>query len=317
MGLAGTLIVVLLLTSPMRVVFIAALLPIVGGVLAVTLWLARFDGAWPAHISWPILALLVFTTVLGDAAKQHGADLTVVYVIYIWGYAGLLIAAGRSGRAAAVGPPLLVALIYSSFSLCSLVIYPAPPAGVEMWHGAKGVYLGLAGSAFAAAFFMRTRKVQSPPLGEPARLLFVFTVGLCLLYLLWALVYELMRATGEQALVVACLLLIVTVIWDILMSGRSITNADGPLFPRRARIYMFYGFVLLTLATALYWGALIAPVEHRGLVASLGDVEFYVQLGIAAYGSAVVCALFVLRLGGWFARTLGATPVLPDTASQT
>jgi hypothetical protein len=45
----------------------------------------------------------------------------------------------------------------------------------------------------------------------------------------------------------------VGILWDVLTSGDKWTNGDSPRLPRSARIFLYFGYVSMTVTALLYW----------------------------------------------------------------
>jgi hypothetical protein len=312
MILAGTTLLVILRQSPGALAIYSIISWLgVSTMIIIVLWLARFRGNWPLHLPWAGLAVVVLLfNVIGDAVLRWfvGGDFTRIAELTpgVLAYfatafvitAILLVRLARMGLSS-LAPVVLFALISIGEFLLHL-----PNERNGALPPASGVLFATAAASLGAAALLLRSTVPVQPLKQTARLLFILNAGLLGLYLLWKVVYQAMQQSDEAVVVVAAIVLFVSVAWDILMSGRSITNVDGVLFPRRARVYLFLGYVMLTVATIVFFGSMRGEGLEHDLARLFANTDYFVQIGIAMYGPAMLLALFVLRVG----RSLFAEP---------
>jgi hypothetical protein len=286
------------------------------GALAIALVLlaARFRDGWPIQFPWAGLALLVigFGMCIEFAFRQSGGRPgAAVPLVLSCAFAIALVWCRQRGRLAWLAPVFLygfvLGLVWAFMALPIALPVARPPALI--FAVAAGTLLALA--------LLRARASASSGLGAPMRFLFLLNLGLLLVYVLYAVVYEWAQKTGDEIVFVYVGVMFVALVWDILVSGHSITNADSPLFPRRARVFLFFGYVTLIVATLQFWSAVAvtnANDAERFLVKLVGDPEFFVEGGIAGYAPALLITLFLLRLGRWVQRSgahLAAPSPLP------
>jgi hypothetical protein len=96
----------------------------------------------------------------------------------------------------------------------------------------------------------------------------------------------------QKALVAAGMLL-ATLLWDFLRSGQEITNVDGPVFRRPARILAYLGYIVLVGTTILFLSAQTVGGD-KGTPEFL-EAEDVVRQGIVWLGTPVLLLRFVLR----------------------
>jgi hypothetical protein len=101
------------------------------------------------------------------------------------------------------------------------------------------------------------------------------------------------------------LLIITALLWDVFMSGRSITNVHGRRMPRHARVLLFLGYEMLVATAVLYFS--VAHERSTGrAVDSLFDSDPWVLFGLVALGMPMLVCLFLLKAS----RMLGRQPEL-------
>jgi hypothetical protein len=96
------------------------------------------------------------------------------------------------------------------------------------------------------------------------------------------------------------LLIIAALLWDVFMSGRSITNVHGRRLPRHARVLLFLGYEMLVATAVLYFSSAHDRSTGRA-VDSLFDSDPWVLFGLVALGMPMLVCLFLLKAG----RVLG------------
>lgn len=284
---------------------IATLIPgaVVAGALWATLRAARFDGQWPIRFPWALLALAVLGYFLPTYfLVYNGLDslLFLVTAVLATGSGALLCAGGRRPKLAWMMPPLLFAFILGLY-LCFIW---APGFGNHL------VFTGGLGSnvffcTFAATFIVLAwawRRRWEMDVRRPLLLLLLANLGILLLQLLDSFVYEWLRGTAQSGVIAAAAIVFVAILWDILMSGDDITNADGKLFPRRSRVSLFFAYVMLAVAIVVFWGSMQGTEDYMAQVRNLADTDQLVELGIKILGPTTLLTLLVLRWGRWNAR---------------
>ncbi|MGH7769917.1 MAG: hypothetical protein ACREQP_20910 [Candidatus Binatia bacterium] len=303
LAISGLLSAVLIISTGGRVFphFVVAVIEF--AFVMLILRLAGLRGDWPVHFPWAGLVLFVMLyNVVGDvilashwnfhygAPRQAPQALIVYNLICLALAAPALVASGRSTRYLSFAPVLLFALLVFCAGL--LWALPNPTGNVPP---VVGVMFAITALSFLTALGQAWRARQGEEVGRPAELLFVLNAGVLLLYLLWTFVYNFMQRAEEWGVLIAALILFVSIGWDIVMSGKTITNVEGKLFSRRARVYLFLGYVLLTVATIVFWSSMLGSGIELQVAKLFGNTDFYVQIGIALYGPAMLVALFLLR----------------------
>ena len=137
-------------------------------------------------------------------------------------------------------------------------------------------------------------------IGRPAYLLLVLNISLAGLLLLYRLAFPVVfRGLTEGNPLAAGIALFLFLLWDLLVSGHGVTNRSNALFPRRARVLLFLGYVTGAAGFALLFGSIHADATQVVVWQALGDGDTFVRSGIAILGQALLCTLFVQRFLHW------------------
>lgn len=123
----------------------------------------------------------------------------------------------------------------------------------------------------------------------------VLTVNIGLQIVAWF--YDLYaQSQGVPNFTVAqAVILLLAFLVDVLLSGEGITNRDGPLFPRRSRVHLYFGYVLLTVAVVLYFSSLRYQASGDA-VASQFESDAYPQTGLLQFGVPLLFTMFLLAV---------------------
>jgi LPXTG-motif cell wall-anchored protein len=110
-------------------------------------------------------------------------------------------------------------------------------------------------------------------------------------------VYWLDRAisTGLQAgrlSIVAAVMVLGALLWEVAMSGEAITNRHNRHFPRHTRVMVYLGY-LLAVASAVLFFSSVKTAE--GSVEPLFESENFSDTGLLFLGVAFVVTMFLLR----------------------
>jgi len=93
--------------------------------------------------------------------------------------------------------------------------------------------------------------------------------------------------------IVASLLVLFALLWDVVMSGKSITNRDDRGFPRHARILVYLGYVVGVAAALTFFSSIRTA---GGVSEPLFESENFSDTGLLFLGTALVVTLFGLRV---------------------
>jgi hypothetical protein len=113
-----------------------------------------------------------------------------------------------------------------------------------------------------------------------------------LLVLIFAL-YGAAIPLGHQHVTIEAATLLMALLWDFLRSGAEITNVDGPIFRRPARILAYLGYIALVGTTILFLSA--QTVGPDGAPVEFLEAEDVVRQGIIWLGVPVLLLRFLFQ----------------------
>lgn len=274
-------------------------------VLLAVLRLARFPGEWSTELPWGALALLVvaFNLILDVAGANGMTPQTNMYLVLVplaALLAGGLVYVARTPGYANYCSTLLFGVVLSLVALGSLL--PIPLFEQDAAAPILSVFFYVAVATLAVLAWWKIDGRSWAARRDLLALLCILNGGFAGLYLIWAVLYEWVRGAAESSDLIAGLVVFVALLWDILISGHSVTNVDGKYFPRRSRLYLFFAFVAFAVATIVFWGSLrAAPGQSAGEVLAVSsmyaDTEGLVERGIGLLGPPLLLTFFIIRLG--------------------
>jgi hypothetical protein len=261
--------------------------------LLLLLRLANFRGNWPVQFPW-LASVLVFVVIVIFFSFDFAYELNYFYsAIFFTSVMSVLVClCGRDPKLTFLAPSFLLGVLVGLATI--------------FWVGFGGIY-GFIGAFYVAfaittlvilGWMMITRKTIDE-LRYPLWLLLSLNISLLAMSLL-ALVYAFVLENSERH-VVEAVIVAIAVFGELLLSGHSVTNVDSAWFPRRSRILLFFSFVVWTLALYVFLTAMHGPAERLRDFKFIGNPEFVVYVGISVFGPAMLWALFILRIGQWFA----------------
>jgi hypothetical protein len=179
----------------------------------------------------------------------------------------------------------------------------APYLGVE---GLKS--LAAMATIAAVLYALVTRAVHR--LIVPISLLVTLTVSLELLTWIDLLFGKTTDTTGRVALL-AAVVLVVALIWELASSGEGLTNLHSAGFPRDSRVMVYGGYILLVSTAVLFYSSL-RDAESATLLEAQFDAEEWVREGILLLGVPLVITLFLIGMQRWrsHAKTSGGGGLL-------
>ena len=107
---------------------------------------------------------------------------------------------------------------------------------------------------------------------------------------------ELSASHGAQAgqlTSVSVDLVVLAFLWDLIMSGKEITNRDSPTFPRSSRVLLYLGYTVLLATSALYFASETYEVSG-GRVPTFSDASTFSQAGLVILGTGLLVTLFLM-----------------------
>jgi hypothetical protein len=131
------------------------------------------------------------------------------------------------------------------------------------------------------------------------------------LYWLGGTVYQKAITASESFSLALAAVVLIGLGLEVLMSRHKITN-NGILFPRRSRILLFFGYIVLAATSVAFWASL--KIGSKQLLPIFSSPDSLVQFGLAGMAPCLLVSLFILRLGRTFADVTGGTVDAPETA---
>jgi drug/metabolite transporter (DMT)-like permease len=235
--------------------------------------------------------------------------------------AGALLARWRGGRRWTALPGALLflmvfAVLESVVNLHDLAGTAAELAGRQVGtyphaFGAFGLELTLAVAALLAVLYWLVRGRHDRRWSRILpRLLVLELAVLWISFLYWGYGHEI-EATGKLSLL-AALMIILALTWDVVLSGESITNRHSIDFPRHTRVMLFMGYEMLVSTSVLFFSSL--EVQSSGQsVGSLFEADKFPQRGLLQLAMPFVVALFFLQISS----TLQHRRAEPHTVAST
>ncbi len=90
-------------------------------------------------------------------------------------------------------------------------------------------------------------------------------------------------------------LILLALVWDVAVSGRSVTNTSGRWFPRSARVLLYLGYIMMVAATILYFSSYFVQTTGAALPSQF-ESEPWAQIGVVMLGLPLLITLFILKL---------------------
>ncbi len=149
------------------------------------------------------------------------------------------------------------------------------------------------GTLAALVWLAVTRRLTAS-FTEPLALLFLVNVALIAIQLLDKAIAS-GRHSGNQFSIAQAVLVLVALVWDIVMSGEAITNRHNRHFPRHTRVFVYLGYITAVATAVLFFSSFHFQTTNH-LLEPQFESEALVEDGLIFLGSALVIALFVLRL---------------------
>jgi hypothetical protein len=232
----------------------------------------------------------------------------------------VLLVATRRRRLRGRGGWSTAALFAGVVAALELVAVPGPLLRVATGsaHGLVGLHIegiqlvtGAAALAWLAWLLLRRRiGAATRPLVAVGTLL----LGLQVVSWVYGLFSNALDASGRFSIAQA-VILVVALLWDIAMSGETLTNGGNRLVPRHARVALYFGYVLLTVVNILYFSSLQMPVSGAQVEAQF-ESDAWVQSGVIILGIPLLLTMFLVELRGWWdERAVGAPPLAGEEAA--
>jgi hypothetical protein len=129
---------------------------------------------------------------------------------------------------------------------------------------------------------------------ELVTLLLVLNGGLLAIYWIDRGFASGISASGRFSIVQA-LLILSALVWDIVMSGESITNRDSRYFPRHTHVLVYLGYIMAVAAAVLFFSSFHFQASNTSVEPHF-ESEGFVEAGLLFLGTSLLLTLFVLRL---------------------
>ena len=109
----------------------------------------------------------------------------------------------------------------------------------------------------------------------------------------------------------AGLVVLLAAVWELTMSGESLTNRDTPRLPRATRLFAYFGYLVILSGVVLFDSA-TKVIATGHLAASSFEPESITQEALFRFGLPVLLLMFLVRqlAGGTKAAAKGALPPL-------
>ena len=229
-----------------------------------------------------------------------------VFWLLVAALAGLLLATRRRWRSPVLPAALTFAVVFGVMSfgpylhqLAGAVagLVHRPHGKYPHSYGAWGVMWTLALGALATVAFWAVRRRTDPRWARLLGMLLILQLAVAAITLMyWGSGREI-EATGQFPLL-AALVIILALAWDVVMSGDAITNRHSVHFPRHTRVMLLMGYEMM-VSTAVLFLSSLETQSSGAAVTSLFESDRYPQLGLFQLALPVVVALFFVQLAGW------------------
>jgi hypothetical protein len=263
---------------------------------------------WDVDLPWAelLLAVAAIAVIVNWMVGFHFGLTTVVLTLIAAASIAFLVCA-RSPALATYAPPALFAVI----------------VGLSYFSHQRFVFSASFDAAIATLLLVMFAAVKGRDTDlRPIYYLLVLNASLLFMWMLYFGYRTLLESNREDRLIVDAMFLVGSLVWDILTSGGKTTNVEGKWVPRASRLFLFYGFVVVASAIMVFYFPLRmeegAPEDRQvfGAVQTVINPDFWVQLGLIAFGQAMVWTLFVLRMRNWLILTWRESRASPVAAAD-
>ena len=104
------------------------------------------------------------------------------------------------------------------------------------------------------------------------------------------------QSAGARLSIAQAIVILLALLWELTVSGESITNGHSSWFPRAARVLAFCGYIMLVATAVLFFSSL--RVRNLGTVLEPQfESEAWPALGILQLGVPALLCLVAVRLG--------------------
>ncbi|MFZ0214484.1 MAG: hypothetical protein WAM30_00920 [Candidatus Dormiibacterota bacterium] len=129
------------------------------------------------------------------------------------------------------------------------------------------------------------------------RLVLVLGLGLVGLEFLFSGVFGTALSAGARFSLLQGVVLLLAMLWDVLMSGESMTNSGGRRVPRHSRVLLYLGYTVMVVTTVLFLSS--EQVVGGGSTGSQFESDQWPQLGIGVLGPPLLLTFLLVNLAAW------------------
>jgi hypothetical protein len=147
----------------------------------------------------------------------------------------------------------------------------------------------------AVVYFAAKRQDGGDPLLIAG--LFELTIGLLFLHSIYR-VYGLAIIDSQKSVWWQAVVLVAALLWDLVMSGKEITNIDGTVFRRPMRVMLYVGYVVLVCTCILYLSSLTSVATGKQ-VESVLVAEEIIRQGVVWLATPYLLLSFLFRIQFW------------------
>jgi hypothetical protein len=288
----------ILFLDVITIVFVLAILRVAG-----------FNGNWPGYFSLITVVVMIGLYSLVQVILTYILGEIYAAVLFTVLIGVVLCIVGRKLEMSWLAPAMLLSLFAGINSILIEFLPGAvdPTIPAEQLPGAAQLgtaFLLPSINATVATFvilgWIKLKRTGTVDFRTPLQTLLKFNCSVAFVFVLVGL-YEIGLYYSESV-IVAALYFFVAMIWHILASGHNVTNIDSAWFSRRSRLLLFFSFITLTLAGAVFMESLQAPSKIFETVRLVMKPDFAVLAGLIMLAPAMLGTMFVLRLGTWATR---------------
>jgi hypothetical protein len=240
-----------------------------------------------------------------SSLKNTDIDRGLLVTAGLWGAAGLaavvmlLLRGRRAGGLATGGLFVVVGAVIFAFNMP--VQIGAILFGLD-WGAWQGLRLtGVQETVAVVTLVWLLFVVVSPRRRRHYLRPTVLLLGLNIALQFMAWIYELYArslSVDRRLTVLQAVIFLLALVWDVLMSGESLTNRGSSTVPRHSRVLMYFGYVMLVAAAILFFSSLHAQ-GSGSIIEPQFESDFWPQSGLGLFGTPLVVTLFLLRLSAW------------------
>jgi hypothetical protein len=217
---------------------------------------------------------------------------------------------GRSGRLSSAALFMLIVGLLQGLrglDLVAVLLFKVSPNHNPIpYVGTHAIQAGVDLGTLVVVGWLTLRRRPAPYLVELAALLLTLNVGL--LILTWrSAIYDAAQKLSNASTMAQAIVILLAVLWDVTMSGKTITNVSGRLFPRHSRVLLYFGYIMLVSTAVLYFSGPWSGTVGEGIDAAgwpRFETELWPQNGLVALGVPLLLSVFAIHTGHLLRRHL-------------